>query len=102
MPKSKAWAYLGGGTGRLLALERKLLTCDFVTPRLSPPTACARERDITDLITAYREGATAASLATADGLSLTSVKCRHCCIKAEGVLAYTKVGRQAPQTPCKP
>ena len=32
------------------------------------------ERDIADLITAYREGATAASLATAHGVSLTSVK----------------------------
>jgi response regulator of citrate/malate metabolism len=32
------------------------------------------ERDITKLITAYRNGATAASLATAHGLSLKSVK----------------------------
>lgn len=32
------------------------------------------ERDITDLITAYREGATAASLAAAHGVSLKSVK----------------------------
>lgn len=32
------------------------------------------ERDIGDLITAYREGATAASLAVAHDLSLTSVK----------------------------
>jgi hypothetical protein len=32
------------------------------------------ERDIADLITAYREGAIAASLAAAHGLSLTSVK----------------------------
>jgi 2,4-dienoyl-CoA reductase-like NADH-dependent reductase (Old Yellow Enzyme family) len=32
------------------------------------------ERDIADLITAYREGATAASLAAAHGLSLKSVK----------------------------
>jgi hypothetical protein len=32
------------------------------------------EREITELITAYREGATAASLATTHGLSLSSVK----------------------------
>ncbi len=32
------------------------------------------ERDIADLLTAYREGVTAASLAAAHGLSLTSVK----------------------------
>jgi hypothetical protein len=32
------------------------------------------ERDITDLITAHREGATAASLANAHDLSLNSVK----------------------------
>jgi hypothetical protein len=32
------------------------------------------ERDITNLITAYHQGATAASLAAAHGLSLTSVK----------------------------
>jgi 2,4-dienoyl-CoA reductase-like NADH-dependent reductase (Old Yellow Enzyme family) len=32
------------------------------------------ERDIADLITAYRDGATAASLAAAHGLNLTSVK----------------------------
>jgi len=32
------------------------------------------ERDIAELITAYREGATAASLATAHGLSRTRVK----------------------------
>ena len=32
------------------------------------------ERDITNLIAAYREGVTATSLATAHGLSLTSVK----------------------------
>ena len=32
------------------------------------------ERDIADLITTYREGATAASLAAAHGLSLKSVK----------------------------
>jgi hypothetical protein len=32
------------------------------------------ERNITELITAYREGATAASLAAAHGMSLKSVK----------------------------
>jgi 2,4-dienoyl-CoA reductase-like NADH-dependent reductase (Old Yellow Enzyme family) len=32
------------------------------------------EREITELITAYREGATAASLATIHGVSLSSVK----------------------------
>ena len=32
------------------------------------------EREITKLITAYRDGATAASLATTHGVSLTSVK----------------------------
>ena len=32
------------------------------------------ERDIAELITAYRDGATAASLAAANGLSLKSVK----------------------------
>jgi hypothetical protein len=32
------------------------------------------ERDIAELITAYRDGATAASLAAAHGLNLTSVK----------------------------
>jgi uncharacterized protein (DUF433 family) len=32
------------------------------------------ERDIADLVTAYREGVTAASLAADYGLSLTSVK----------------------------
>lgn len=32
------------------------------------------ERDITDLITAYRQGTTAATLAAAHGLSLKSVK----------------------------
>jgi 2,4-dienoyl-CoA reductase-like NADH-dependent reductase (Old Yellow Enzyme family) len=32
------------------------------------------ERDITELITAYRDGATAASLAAAHGVSLSSVK----------------------------
>lgn len=32
------------------------------------------EREITELITGYRDGATAASLATAHGVSLSSVK----------------------------
>lgn len=41
------------------------------------PVAPARppdEHDLAELITAYREGATAASLATAHGVSLKSVK----------------------------
>jgi hypothetical protein len=41
-----------------------------------PWSLCERldERDIAELITAYRDGATAASLATAHGVSLRSVK----------------------------
>jgi hypothetical protein len=35
---------------------------------------CLDERDIGELLTAYRDGATAASLAAAHGLSLKSVK----------------------------
>jgi hypothetical protein len=73
----------------LTPTPRKQLTYDFATPRLSPPTVCAPrpsskrsgslrdrldERDIAELITAYREGATATSLAAAHGLSLTSIK----------------------------
>jgi hypothetical protein len=64
------------------------LTCSFAAPRLSPalcaPIPSTRgpwslrdrldERDIADLITAYHESATAASLAAAHGLSLRSVK----------------------------
>jgi hypothetical protein len=68
---------------------RKLLTCGFVTPWLSLALrvprdrarsvhgACATawgERDIAELITAYRDSATAASLATTHGVSLRSVK----------------------------
>ncbi|MGH3992863.1 MAG: hypothetical protein ACRDSN_10425, partial [Pseudonocardiaceae bacterium] len=66
----------------------KLLTCGFATPWLSAALCAPRpstkrpcslrdrldERDIAELITAYREGVTAASLAAAYGLSLTSVK----------------------------
>jgi hypothetical protein len=73
----------------LTRTRRKPLTCDFATPRLSQPLCAPRpntkrpgslrdhldERDITDLITAHREGTTAVSLSAAHDLSLTSVKC---------------------------
>jgi hypothetical protein len=71
----------------LTRTQCKPLTCDFATPWRSPalcaprPSAqrpwnlCDRlnERYIADLITAYRQGATA-SLAAAPGLSVNSVK----------------------------
>jgi len=78
------WSYLP-----LARTRHKSLTCDFATPQPSralvhapkPSAQCPRslhdrlnEGDIADLITAYRQGATAASLAAAHGLSLTSVK----------------------------
>jgi hypothetical protein len=64
------------------------LTCSFATPQRSPVVREPRdrahrpwslrerltERDIANLITAYRNGATAASLATTQTLSLRSVK----------------------------
>ncbi len=73
----------------LTRTRRKLLTCGFChtaahispvrTPRLSAKRPWSLrdhldERDIADLITAYREGATAASLTAAHGVSLNSVK----------------------------
>jgi hypothetical protein len=88
MPRSKTWAFIGGYTYRLLALRasRCLRLCHTValpspvpTPR---PTATRpwslrerlTERDIAELINAYRDGTTAASLAAAYALSLKSVK----------------------------
>jgi hypothetical protein len=72
----------------LTRTRRKLLTCGFATPwRL--PTLCAPrpsatcpwslrdrldDRDITDLITAYREDTTVAYRTAAHGLRLTSLK----------------------------
>jgi 2,4-dienoyl-CoA reductase-like NADH-dependent reductase (Old Yellow Enzyme family) len=44
------------------------------TQRPGSPRERLNERDIAALITAYRQGATAASLAAAHGLSLKSVK----------------------------
>jgi hypothetical protein len=73
----------------LTRTRRKSLTCSFATPWRSPtrcaPRARARnvrgalrerlnEREIAELITAYRNGATAASLATTHSVSLSSVK----------------------------
>ena len=78
------WRYLP-----LTRTRYKLLTCGFTTPQLAPalcvpprlrtkPPWSLRERvdehDIAELISAYRDGATAASLAIAHGVSLSSVK----------------------------
>jgi hypothetical protein len=78
------WRYLP-----LTRTQRKPLTCSFATPQPSPtlpvpPRLSAKrpqsrrerldERDITELITVYREGLTATSLTAAHGLSLNSVK----------------------------
>jgi 2,4-dienoyl-CoA reductase-like NADH-dependent reductase (Old Yellow Enzyme family) len=56
-----------------------VLTSPVRVPKSSakPPWSlreCLDERDIAELITAYRNGATAASLATTHGVSLRSVK----------------------------
>ena len=72
----------------LTRTPRRPLTCDFATswrsstlraarPTAKPPWSLRErldEHDIAELITAYCDGATAASLATAHGVSLTSVK----------------------------
>jgi hypothetical protein len=73
----------------LTRTQRKLLTCGFATLWRSPDFVCAPrpsakcpeslldhldERDITKLITAYRDGATDISLAAVYGLSFNSVK----------------------------
>jgi hypothetical protein len=83
-PRRSRWSYLP-----LTRTRHKLLTGIFIIPWLSitqrvPPRLSAKrpgslrdragERDIAKLITAYREGATAASLAAAHGLSLKSAK----------------------------
>ena len=72
----------------LTRTRRKLLTCDFATPWLSPalcvaPKPSAKgpwslrdrldEHDIASLITAHRDGATVTSLTAVHGLSPTSV-----------------------------
>ena len=60
-------------------------------PSTKPPWSLrdrVDERDITKLITAYRDGATAASLAIAHGVSLSSVK----------RLLHTAGVRRAPST----
>lgn len=70
-------AYSHSTQGADLPLARR-----WHSPGLYPPQSRAprrlrdrlTERDIVDLITAYRDGATAASLATDYGLSLKSVK----------------------------
>ena len=55
------------------------LTSPVRAPRLSVQRPCSLrdrldERDIAELITAYRNGATAASLAATHGVSLSSIK----------------------------
>jgi hypothetical protein len=54
------------------------------------------ERDIADLITAYRDGATAASLAAAHGVSLKSVKRL---LHAAGIRRTPPTRRSAKATP---
>ena len=88
MPRPSAWAFtvelLNAYSHSTQAADLRLchtvaLTNPVCTPRPSaqrPWSLRERldERDVADMITAYREGATAASLAAAHGLSLTSVK----------------------------
>ena len=77
------WSYLP-----LTRAPHKPLTCDIATLWCHQPVWAARpstkrpwslrerldERDIANLITAYRDGATAASLATAHAVGASSVK----------------------------
>jgi hypothetical protein len=88
MPGSKSWAFsvevLAAYSHSTQAAELQLYhTVALARPVCAPRPNAKRpwslrdhldERDIADLITAYREGATAASLAAAHDLTLKSVK----------------------------
>ena len=87
-PGQSPWRVLGEDTCHLLAHRTSPLTWGFVTVALTSPVRAARprtnhpwslrerldEREIAEPITAYRDGATAASLATIHGVSIRSVK----------------------------
>jgi 2,4-dienoyl-CoA reductase-like NADH-dependent reductase (Old Yellow Enzyme family) len=77
------------------------LTSPARTPRPSAQRPWSlRERldesDIAELITAYRDGATAASLAAAHGVSLSSVKRL---LRSAGICRTPPTGRSAKATP---
>jgi hypothetical protein len=89
MPRSESLARARWRCLPLTRTRHKPLTCGFAAmwfspARCVPPRPSAKhpwslrdrldERDITDLINAYREGSTAPFLAAAHHLSLTSVK----------------------------